>query len=135
MPFSTSVTTIPLPSGSGEGVGMTISLLKALNHATVVLTADDDELTDEFRTAELTAIATHLSPTNLRFPPFVSQQFTTVIDNLQLVATDLNAEHEGWTTEETRQNLGLLVGRISTVCGFIDRELAGINDAVPGSIL
>lgn len=138
MTYAQAIEAIPANTTTGEGKGLTISLLKALAHATVIQAADQNEylaMPNDVRLGEIKAIATHLDPDHLIDPPAASTAFIERLTQIKLIGASLAAEADTWDEPTTRQNLSLLTDRIMTICLLMDTELGGIPAAQTGDRL
>lgn len=138
MMFSEAIDRIPTAIGTGPGRGLTISLLKALTHASVIRATDSTEyasMTGDIIKEEIAAIADHLSPERLLVPTAASEEFNQLLAKLHEIGKALAAEAKDWNEQTMRDNLGALTDRIITVCQNMDFELAGINTAEAGDQL
>lgn len=138
MAYATAVETLPSNNTAGVGKGLTVSLLKALTHASIIRATEEHEylaMGDDVRKSELEAIAEHLSKSNLLHPLGATTAFLTLLDNLHTVGAAIKAEGATWDEKTTRDNLALLVDKITAVCQKIDSELGGISNAETGDQL
>jgi hypothetical protein len=126
MAFAETLRTFPAAiTGQGDGQGLTIAILKALNHLSFLRAAEDP--TDDFIQGEIESIAAHLAPASLLDPPAASATFNNQLANLRQLGTELSAEWRAWPDEERNNNLADFTARILSICAAIDYELAGFD--------
>ena len=138
MTYTQAIEAIPANTTTGEGKGLTISLLKALAHATVIQAADANEYLSmpvDVRLGEIKAIATHLDADHLIDPPAASTAFNARLAQIRLIGTSIANEADAWDEPTARSNLSLLTDRIMTICLLMDTELGGITAAQTGDRL
>jgi hypothetical protein len=138
MTFSALLDKITPATSTGPGRGFTVSLLKALTHASVIRATDTTEyakMSADVRKAELTAIADHLSPDRLLDLPAASTEFNTMVGNLRAIGKAIGDEGPTWTEKETRERLSALTDRIVTICQKVDFEFGGLTNAEAGDQL
>jgi hypothetical protein len=126
MTFDQTLARLPAPTGSGEGIGVTVSLVKALTHIAYVAATDHADRDPEYIKTEMEAIASHLSEDNFPRPPACSNAFTNIQNNLHRLSQDLLSEYANWTPDQVDHNIANLAGRIMAFCVEIDKEFVGL---------
>lgn len=135
MTFAETLTALPTAGTNGVGTGLTISLVKALTHASFIWAADEQEIANLDKIAEINAIAEHLSEQNLIHPKFGSDKLEQTLVLLHGLGKALAEEAPIWNNKTLQENIGSLVNRIISLCQLIDYELAGITEAKTGDKL
>lgn len=131
-------TVAPLSANTQQGAdplgqGLTIPILKAMNHLSVVLTWDESDtgVTREYLDSEVLEACQHLQ--RIIRPPFPSQALLAKLDVLETVRRDLQTDYTQWSDDDLRTNLTTLVTGLAGLLQTIDFELAGITTASAGS--
>lgn len=135
MTFATTLQSIPTARTQGEGRGLVLSLLKALNHATYIRATPEADRTPEFIAGEINAIATHLNDEHFVPAPAATDRFNELTNNLATLGADLLREAPDWDAATLDRNINELLNRVTAIATLIDAELAGITDAQQGSRL
>lgn len=135
MAFATTIEKVPANTTQGIGAGLSISIVKALAHASLIRATDDKEYLALPIKEEIKAIAEHLSKQNLLKPPYCTKAVETTIETLWTASVELLKEYDDWDEAKTKENLSLLIDRGLTLCLQIDKELGGITSAATGDHL